>query len=352
MKNSEQLIQLIQQNIIANNGCIPFSQYMDLVLYTPNLGYYNQNGITIGKDFTTAPEISPLFGATLAQAINFDSILEIGAGNGTLCVQIMKALDSTIKNYFILERSSFLISLQKQCLIDCGIDISKITWLDCLPQNFNGSIIANEVLDALAVDVWAYDFKQKIWQPRNVIWNDILQVFEWENSKSHSNISKELPSQIEYLEYFGADYYVTESHNSHIYFLNSLCNCLNIGEIILIDYGFLAHEYYHPNRYMGTLMCYYQHKAHYNPFVNICQQDISSHVNFSLVHDILEQNKFNIDYFANQANFLLDYGILALLNKHIEKDNYLQYSNQVQKLISEAEMGSLFKVLIANKLKS
>jgi len=349
-QDNHNLLNIIKQKIMDNKGYITFSQFMETALYEPNLGYYNQQNIKIGMqgDFTTACEISPLFGKTVANAITYSNILELGAGSGKLACEIIKKVHP--HKYYILERSAFLKQQQKQYLISQNISLHNVEWISQLPQNFEGSIIANEVLDALAVDIWGFNFKQNQWSLKGIgLNNDDLCWVDIKEVNNTQNLPDELPKNI---EYFDKDEYITETHEQSKFLINSLSNILSKGEIILIDYGFLEHEYYHPNRNMGTLMCYHKHTANTNPLINIGLQDISCHVNFSLIIQALEKNNLEIEYFANQANFLIDYGILELLNTCIDTKDYLNIAKQAQVLLSEAEMGALFKVVIAKKIKN
>ncbi len=365
-KISENLSEYIAQKITQSNiKAISFSQFMEYSLYTPNLGYYSQSSINIGKqgDFTTAPEISPLFGQTVAQAITCEHILELGAGTGKLAAHIIKTIQP--KSYTILERSAFL-RMQQQCYL-AQHNIHNVVWLDELPQTFNGCILGNEVLDAIGVDVWHYNYDTCKWYAKYVTISKNSKNsknFEWINIDVN-NIStpinipdsiKNIDVNIDIYNHYQQQAYITESHTQAEQLLHTLCNIQNSGQMIWIDYGYPAHIYYHPQRNMGTLMCYHKHGAHDNVFENIGLQDISAHVNFSLVQDILLKNRYEIDYFDTQTRFLLDYGILEQLQFWIKNNqysigdkHYLQAASQVQLLLSDAEMGQIFKVCIASK---
>ncbi|MFM2344790.1 MAG: hypothetical protein RLZZ210_1402 [Pseudomonadota bacterium] len=350
MQNNINIHNLIH-NRIKQNGSISFSEFMEMALYTPYYGYYSQENINIGAkgDFTTACEISPLFGQTVANAITCDSILELGAGSGKLAGTIIKSINP--KKYYILERSAFLRNQQQQYL--ASLNIHNVEWLDELPKSFKGSIIGNEVLDAIPVDVWQYDYLNNKWQARYIKLSKDEEL-EWVNIDINNKIN--IPQEIlecgindDDIYTYNNIKYVTESHCRTNFLLNSLANMHHSGQMIWIDYGFLTHEYFHPQRNMGTIMCYHQHKANTNPLINIGKQDISCHVNFSLVQDTLINKNYCIDYFDSQARFLIDYGILDLLNKQLRSDQYLSIAKQAQVLLSEAEMGALFKVLVCSK---
>ncbi len=348
--NTNSTINYIIRERIAqsNTKSIPFSEFMEIALYTPYHGYYNQPNINIGAagDFTTASEISPIFGQTLAAAITSDVILELGAGSGKLAADIIKTINP--KKYYILERSGFLKQIQQEYF--ASQNINNVEWLDELPEKFNGTIIGNEVLDAIPVDVWNYDYLDKKWQIRHV------QIAENQNLEWVNIDAAKIPQEIidsgiqdQNIYAYNSVNYVTESHCHASFLLDTLANIQTHGQMIWIDYGFLAHEYFHPQRNMGTIMCYHKHTANTNPLVNIGSQDISCHVNFSVVQNTLQSKNYKIDYFDAQARFLLDYGILDILHTHLKSDNYLSIAKQAQILLSEAEMGALFKVLICSK---
>ena len=345
------IIERINQ---SDTKSIAFSEFMEIALYTPYHGYYSQANINIGAkgDFTTASEISPLFGQTLANAITHDKVLELGAGTGKLATSIIKAIEP--KRYYILERSGFLRKIQQDYFISQNID--NVEWLDEIPNDFSGTIIGNEVLDAIAVDIWNYDYIEKKWQTKHIALSNSdsdKQEFEWINVDVKAD---KIPQEIINSSISDEDIYIynnlnytTESHCKTSYLLNTLANMQIHGQMIWIDYGFLSHEYFHPQRNMGTIMCYHKHTANTNPLINLGSQDISCHVNFSLVQETLKNQNYQIDYFDSQARFLLDYGILDIMHKYLKSDNYLSTAKQAQILLSEAEMGALFKVLICSK---
>jgi len=126
-----------------------------------------------------------------------------------------------------------------------------------------------------------------------------------------------------------------------------LANTLTRGAVMMLDYGFPANEYYHPQRNQGTLMCHYQHYAHSDPLTNVGLQDITAHVNFTAIAEAGLDQGLDLYGYCNQAQFLLSCGILALLEKESPEDHlaYMPMAAAVQKLLSPAEMGELFKVI-------
>ena len=289
--------------------------------------------------------LSSLCGACLAQqAVEIfertgtAQILEIGAGTGRLAADILAHLDKLGVNvdYSILELSATLRAEQQATLADHG---QHVTWLDALPTNFDGVIIGNEVLDAMPVKL--IGMKNGTWFERGV--TEIDGILSYEDRATEQC----LPMDDEWREALmtSGGHYLSETHTQQIAFMNSLANVLRCGAIIMIDYGFPAHEFYHPQRNTGTLMCHIQHVAHDDGLYFPGVQDITAHVNFSALTKIEGLTPLG---YTNQANFLINNGILNLLTE-IEGEQQRIQANRVSKLLSEAEMGELFKVMAWGK---
>lgn len=343
------------KNKIKQQGDISFAEFMQSALYNPNDGYYTTKFNKIGKggDFTTAPEISSLFGFTLAKQIqqifsdlSKPSVLEFGAGTGKLCVDILMALeknDSLPDVYYILDLSGEL-KITQQNMINKYIPHlrDKVVWLKELPtQPLQGVIIANEVLDAMPVK-------------RFVIKDsELFEVFVTLNNselteKLVKNSDTELTNYV--AEFVGQDYkyYQSEANLFIDNWIKSIFGIIEKGTAIVIDYGFPAHEYYHSDRNYGTLMCHYQQKAHTNPLINIGLQDITAHVNFTHVAEAGHKVGFNISGYTNQASFLINNGILDLLKDYSEKEIVI-HNQALKTLLQPSEMGELFKVIALTK---
>lgn len=357
---SQQLANLIQQKIEQAGGWISFSDFMRMALYTPSLGYYNGGATKFGHagDFVTAPEISPLFAKTLArQAAQVltstqGNMLELGAGTGKLAADLLlelQQLNALPSQYFILEVSDYLRQIQRETLHKKLPEdlLKRVVWLQNLPSNFVGLIFANEVLDALPVHLLVK--KNDTWLERGVVFND---DFIWQDAPlSEHNLAQHLPQEI--LKHL-ADGYLTEVSGAALGLLNLITYSLKKGVILLIDYGFGAAEYYHPQRNQGTLMCHYQHYAHSNPLINVGLQDITAHVNFSRIAQSSlpqESTSMRLAGYVNQAQFLINCGILDMLSQTSPTDMaaYAPLAAAAQKLLSPAEMGDLFKVIALSK---
>ena len=354
---SQQLADLIQLSIKNNNGWISFADFMHMALYTPGFGYYSGGATkfadvkTGAGDFVTAPEISPLFAKTLARqaaqilTINDASILELGAGTGKLAADLLlelHVLNSLPKQYFILEVSDHLRQIQLETLqkrLPAHL-FKRVVWLQQLPVDFVGLIIGNEVLDALAVHLLVK--QNDVWQERGVTFNG---NFGWQDKVlSQSNLAQNLDDNL-------PNDYLTEVCPAAQGLINSLANCLKQGVVLMIDYGFGAAEYYHPQRNQGTLMCHYQHYAHSNPLINMGLQDITAHVDFSAIANAGVSQELSLAGYCNQARFLINCGILDRLSETSPNDvaAYMPMAAAAQKLLSPAEMGELFKVIALSK---
>ena len=337
---------------------------MDLVLYTPRMGYYNSGAVKIGNagDFVTAPEISSLFGRTLAQQviqvfrqINLRNILEFGAGSGKLALDLLLELEksgSLPRKYLILEISAELRQRQK-ILFDQEAPhlIHLLEWLEELPSNFKGIILANEVLDAMPVHIVVWH-NSKLFE-RGVIWRN--NQFARQDHPIQNSELRHAASQLETLSINPKNDlihpYISEINLAATYFMHSLANMLQQGIILLIDYGFGRDEYYHYQRDQGTLMCHYRHHAHDDPFYLPGLQDITSHVDFSAITAAAKNTSLDLLGYTTQAYFLINCGITGILAQAPIEDinSYLPQSNQLQKLVSPSEMGELFKVIAFGK---
>ncbi len=352
--HSQQLATYIQNRIIQNNGWISFAEFMQMALYAPDLGYYSGGAkkFGIGGDFVTAPEISPLFAQTLAQqaaqvlAETKGSILELGAGTGRLAADLLlalQALEQLPVQYCILEVSAHLRQIQLETLREIlPPDVmQRVVWLDSLPQDFVGMIVGNEVLDAIPVHL-IHNTVQGLCE-RGVAFDG---GFIWQDESLNNGNLHEVASALAL-----PTGYLTEVCPAATGLIASLAQALQCGVIIMLDYGFAAREYYHPQRNSGTLMCHYQHYAHPEPLLNVGLQDITAHVDFTSIAHAGVNNGLEFSGFCSQAGFLMNCGILELMSK-VSPQNMAEYAPlaaAAQKLLSPAEMGDLFKVIAFSK---
>ena len=355
-KHSALLTDAIRREIHAGGGWISFARYMELALYAPGLGYYSAGSRKLGAagDFITAPELSPLFGRTVARqvaeimAASSPQILELGAGSGKLAADMLAELEnlgSMPEQYSILEVSADL-RMRQQALFRARLPHlrDRVRWLDALPEEFSGAVIANEVLDALPVHLVRW--RDSAVTERGVALAPGASNFIWEERAVSDPALLQTASQISV-----PDDYASEICLAARGLVNSLAERLVRGALLFIDYGFGAREFYHPQRRNGTLMCHYRHHAHDDPFFLPGLQDITAHVNFTDIAASGIDAGLDLLGYTSQAHFLINCGITTLLEDQPADDprEYLPLSAQLQKLTSPAEMGELFKVIAMGK---
>jgi SAM-dependent MidA family methyltransferase len=348
--HSAKLCEVIRRDIAAQGGWIPFSRFMELALYAPGFGYYTAGARKFGDegDFVTAPELSSLFGRTLARQLvevmraSTHHILELGAGSGKLALDILtelERLNELPESYSILEVSADLRQRQQALLTEKLPHLAaRLHWLDALPEKMSGAVFGNEVLDALPVHLLHWSdgrhFERGVTNKANhFVWKD--QQLE---TPALLDIAKNLKVPNGYL---------SEVSLTARGLITSLCERMDKGALLFIDYGFGAREYYHPQRTSGTLMCHYRHHAHDDPFYLPGLQDITAHVDFSAIAEAAIDNGAHFLGYTAQAHFLFNNGIAEYLGEVSPDDvkAYAPLSAQLQKLTSPAEMGELFKVI-------
>jgi SAM-dependent MidA family methyltransferase len=354
LAHSAKLNELIRQDIAAQGGWIPFSRFMELALYAPGLGYYTAGSRKFGEagDFITAPELSALFGRTVARQlvevmqISTPHILELGAGSGKLALDILgelEKLDALPESYSILEVSADLRERQQALLNEKLPHLAaRVHWLDALPEKISGAVIGNEVLDALPVHLLH-------WSNGHILERGVGRKgegFFWQDRLPENEVLLDAVKKIAV-----PDDYLSEISMAARGLVASLCERLDKGVLLFIDYGFGGREYYHPQRTRGTLMCHYRHYVHDDPFYLPGLQDITAHVDFSAVAEAAIDHGAHLLGYVTQAHFLINNG-LADLMREVSPENlreYLPLSAQMQKLTSPAEMGELFKVIALGK---
>ena len=351
---------MLRTEVANAGGWVSFERFMDRALYAPGLGYYAAGARKFGAagDFVTAPEISALFGQTLANTIagvlrqTGGDVLELGPGSGKLAKDILCALDEIgdgdvmPNRYCLLEVSAELRERQQIAISTLPDHLAKrAVWLDALPTDFTGMIIANEVLDVIPVHLVCWRgseiFERGVaLQNGGFVWQD-----EPMQNAALSARAREIGAA--YLGTPPVDNYLSEIAPAVGGLIGSLAHSLQHGAMLLIDYGFRGAEFYHPHRNTGTLMCHYRHFAHPDPFQFPGLQDITAHVDFTAVANAGVDAGLNLAGYATQANFLLASGLTDLLAKVDPRDaaQYLPLTNQVQRLVSPAEMGEFFKVI-------
>lgn len=353
--------QLLQQTIIdeiaAADGWLSFSRFMDCLLYAPSLGYYTAGARKFGAagDFVTAPEMTGLFGRALAtqisqiMGISAPLILEVGAGSGRLAADLLLELEragSLPERYCILDLSADLRQRQGQTIAAAAPHLlSRVSWLDCLPDTFTGVVVANELLDAMPAHIVA-------WRERGIfergVGVDAHGSFTW-NERPASGALLSAAEEI------GAQCNLPLGFESEISLASRSWAAewghrLEKGALILIDYGFPRREFYHQQRGRGTLMCHYRHHAHPDPFYLPGLQDVTVHIDFTSIIAAAHGAGLDLLGYTNQGQFLLNCGILDRLAE-IPNDSpdYIRAAGAVSKLLMPHEMGELFKVIAVGR---
>lgn len=332
----------LRSKLLAADSWLSFDEFMAEALYAPGLGYYSSGRPTFGlgpesgSDFVTAPEMSPFFGRCLArqvsQALNAtrcQTVWEFGAGSGALAEQLLQSLETMEQlpaRYVIVELSASLRQRQQDRLARYG---SRVQWLDRLPERFDGVLVGNEVLDAMPVKLLHFDGQS--WLERGV-------GLDPEGGFCWSDRATSLRPPYDHAQWVPGT--VTEIHPHAKAWVNTVATSLQRGALFLIDYGFNDAEYYHPQRLGGTLMCHHLHQSDSDPLVQVGDKDITAHVNFTAVALAGQDAGMEVLGYTSQAHFLLNCGLADLLTPASAAER-----GMAQKLITEHEMGELFKVI-------
>jgi len=364
--HSDQLKDRIIANIKAQDGHISFADYMNQALYTPALGYYSAGLKKFGQqgDFITAPEISPLFSQCLAlqcvqlmQQTGQKTLLEVGAGSAVMAIELLLKLEEQRhlpEQYLILELSAELRNRQQDAIKARLPHLyPRCHWLNSLPEKpFNGIILANELLDAMPVHLLKLAQDKTLERFVSV---DEQDNFTWFDAPPVNPRLLQIAADIRrsqqplaHLNDKPESAYITEVNLQAIDWIKSIADILHNGAILLIDYGYTAREYYHPQRSMGTLMCHYRHHRHDDPFYLPGLQDITAHIDFSSIARAAREAKLTVSGFTTQAHFLLAGG-LAELTKDLDPQDIITFSEtarQIKMLTLPEEMGELFKVIL------
>jgi len=358
---SAALTARIVDEIAACGGWIGFDRFMEMALYTPGLGYYSGGAHKFGAsgDFVTAPELTPIFAQTLAASaqeifsLSAPHIIEVGAGSGKLAADLLLELEfrnDLPESYSILDLSGELRERQRTTIAERAPQLlPRVVWLDRLPERFDGLVLANELLDAVPVHLvrWGADDAPGQVFERGVVCDS--SAFAWQDRPAQGRLLQQARGISE--EFAPPVGYVSEIGLAAPDWTASWGRILGRGALLLIDYGFPRHEFYHPQRSTGTLMCHYRHRAHGEPFFLPGLQDITAHVDFTAIIESGHAAGLDLLGYTTQGVFLLNSGITDILARTPIEDSarYLAQSQAVQKLISPAEMGELFKVMALGK---
>ncbi len=362
------LLARIVKAIDDAGGWLGFDHFMALALYAHGLGYYANDSRKFGlmpaggSDFVTAPELSPRFGQTLARQVaqalaasGTAEVWEFGAGSGALAQQLLGALGPLVERYTIVDLSGSLRERQAGRLAAFG---DKVRWVSELPARMRGVVLGNEVLDAMPVKLLAR--VNGVWHERGVVMAPTLPASRGSlppegarfalGRPGGETVAQTLSPPFTYadqptdlrppLEIAGTHDYLTEVHPQAEGFVRTLADRLETGAVFLLDYGFPEHEYYHPQRSMGTLMCHRAHLADADALAGVGEKDITAHVNFTGIALAAQEAGLDVLGYTSQGRFLLNCGLLDGMD-----NASLAERGMVQKLVNEHEMGELFKVI-------
>ena len=354
LAQSAHLVARLRSLIEAQGGWISFATYMAEALYTPGLGYYSGGAHKFGPggDFITAPELTPLFGQALASqvqqimSLSAPHVIEAGAGTGLLAADLLLELElrgALPDSYAILEVSGELRERQFDTLAAKVPHLaSRVKWLDGLPERFSGALVANEVLDVMPVHLIA-------WRPEGIFERGVALggegQFVWADQPATGKVAEaaaaldlQLPEEGEY---------VSELNLAGRAWVAEWAARLDKGAMLLVDYGYPRAEYYLPSRSTGTLLCYFRHHAHGDPFVWPGLNDITAFVDFTAIAEAGFEAGLDVLGYTDQANLLFNCGVLACLARRAPEDSvdYIRAAKAVQRLTGPHEMGELFKVI-------
>ncbi len=355
--HSARVVAHIERTIAESGGWISFADYMGAALYAPGLGYYVAGARKFGLagDFVTAPELTALFGEALAAQIESvlaqlpgSALIELGPGTGRLAADVLSALaarDALPERYCLLEVSPDLRERQRKHLRDCVPELlPRVEWIDVLPGHWRGALLANEMLDAVPPHLIVR--RGGAWFERGV---EIGAAGErrFADRPLANGALRDAAGAC----FPGDGDYVSEINPAAQALVKSLALRCDAGALFIFDYGFPASEYYHPQRSAGTLMAHYRHRTVDDPFFLPGLADLTAHVDFSAIAHAGAAGGMSLTGYATQARFLINCGILDALARRGEPRSaaYLREAAAMQKLLSPAEMGELFKALALSK---
>ncbi|HOA94864.1 MAG TPA: SAM-dependent methyltransferase [Quisquiliibacterium sp.] len=374
LASSARLSRLIAQRIAAAGGWVGFDTYMQWALYEPGLGYYSGGSRKFGAegDFVTAPELGPLFGTCVAaQCAQWfahvpRSILEFGAGSGALAAQVLTALEARgigDVDYAIVELSGELRARQAATLAERVPHLAaRVRWLDAWPDTIRGVVLGNELLDAMPARVFGLagsDVVECGVAVASAGSSDAGDPDAGDSEDAPRLCWAERPAEAGFAQRVRARLaqawdgpaqaraYIGELGEQAEAWIRQLADRLVCGAVLLLDYGFPRHEFYHPQRHRGTLMCHYRHRAHTDPFLWPGLQDLTVHVDFTAIAESARGGGLDLLGYTTQARLLLDLGLLDEVQRSGAPGSaaYVRATRAVHTLISDAEMGELFKAI-------
>ncbi|MCG5513490.1 class I SAM-dependent methyltransferase [Ectothiorhodospira shaposhnikovii] len=355
---SERLLQRMRHESRATGNWLSFHRYMELALYAPGLGYYAAGSHKLGAagDFVTAPEISPLFGDCMARqcaqvldALGGGEILEFGAGTGRLAARVLDTLagmDALPDRYLILETSPDLRERQQAALSTLPRALSsRVRWLDAMPEpaGFRGVMLANEVLDAMPVELF-------VWRKDGVLSRGVqvsASGLEWADRPADARLARQVRSLYQGVDESWGEGYLSEFNPGLAPWLAAVSGAMAAGVLLLVDYGYPRREYYSAERRQGTLIAHYRHRMLEHPLLWPGLMDITANVDFSAVAEAGAAADLSLLGYTSQAWFLFGTGLEAAFQARCSEDlkTQLTLASQVRMLTLPGEMGERFQVM-------
>ncbi|MDT8452334.1 MAG: SAM-dependent methyltransferase [Gammaproteobacteria bacterium] len=362
---SQALCAQIEEQCNRASGAIAFSQFMQMALYAPGYGYYSSDLRKFGAegDFITGPEVSPLFAQCLARqaaevltTMEQPAVLEFGAGSGVMAADMLlelERLEVLPEHYFIVEISAALKQRQRDTIAAKAAHLlARVVWLDSMPaEKIQGVVVANEVLDAMPVECFRIHEQAVESLYVSCKNSELSSEYRPADLKDDSEVESAVRRIEARIENALPEGYCSEYNPAVAGWLAAIAEILEQGLVLLIDYGYVASEYYHPQRQAGTLMCHYQHRAHTDPLWYPGLQDITAFVDFSDVAYSALDAGFDVSGFTSQAMFLMSAGLDELHQREISDDvkHQLLLAQQIKTLTLPSEMGERFKVMALTK---
>jgi SAM-dependent MidA family methyltransferase len=362
-EHSESLADLIRAEIRAGGGALDFARYMELALYAPGLGYYSAGATKFGAagDFVTAPELGFVFARCLARAVaptlraTCGDVLELGPGSGALAVELLlelERLDALPQRYMLLERSADLRERQHAALMQRCPHLEKLTsWLDAPPvQSWRGALIANEVIDALPVRLFALD---DAGLRARVVGVDDNGRFTWREIPADASLTQSAESALAALWSALPRPYRSEVRPMLKPWLAEVTRSMTYGAAWFIDYGYPRAQFYSQQRSEGTLRCHYRHRAHDDPLAWPGLQDLTAWVDFDDLKRAAGAAGFPSAVDVTQAQFLFAHGMDAVFSDAYAqtRDEATRYrlAQEVKRLTLPGQMGETVRVAVLHR---
>jgi len=355
-EHSSRLEERVRDEIARSGGWISFARYMQLALYEPGLGYYSAGARKLGAagDFITAPEVAPVFSRCLAlqceevlRALGGGDVLELGAGSGVMAAELLGELarrDCLPGRYRILDVSADLRERQRATLAAVVPQLlDRVEWLDRLPEDFTGIVVANEVLDAMPVERFVV---------RGGVVNALgvtsqLGRLEWSEARATAALAAAVRDVEREVGTAWPEGYASEINLGLADWLAAFAASVRRGVLLFVDYGLPRREFYAAERSDGTLLCHFRHRFHDDPFTRLGLQDITAWVDFTAVAEAGQAAGLEVAGYTTQAHFLIGCGLGEFVAdvSGLDVVSRVNLSRQAMVLTLPGEMGERFKAI-------